>query len=91
MISTRRPAACARRMSSSEPWVTLGRTLEASRILFEDKRHECFAGWVGGQFAGFLVLDMGAPLGGYIRSVGVARRVFAPPDLCPSPRGEGEA
>lgn len=59
-------------MARSEPWVTLGRTLEASRASFADAEYRVFVAHDDDEPLGFLILDprgvAGAP---YIKSVGV--------------------
>ena len=69
----------ARLMSSSEPWRTLGRGLEASRALLEDGSKERYLAVVGTERAGFLILNMAGAFVGYIQAVCVA----------PSLRGRG--
>jgi ribosomal protein S18 acetylase RimI-like enzyme len=59
-------------MTRSEPWVTLGRTLDASRASVTDAEYQVFAAHEDDGPVGFLILDprgvAGAP---YIKSVGV--------------------
>src|SRR5215813_11616861 len=59
-------------MSSSEPWVTLGRGYEASRALLEDPSRERLVAVSGGARAGFLILNMAGAFVGYIQTVCVA-------------------
>ena len=63
---------CARVMSSSEPWVTLGRTYEASYELLGDAAREVYVAKSGGDLAGFIILLMQGALVGYIQTVCVA-------------------
>lgn len=66
----RKWAACL--MASSEPWLTLGRDYAAAMQLLKDPAKECYLVRAGGERAGFLVLDLNGPLGGYIQTIGVA-------------------
>lgn len=60
-------------MSSSEPWITLGRGYEACLRVTRDARHERYVADAGGLIAGFLILDMEAgPFAGYLQTVCVA-------------------
>jgi ribosomal protein S18 acetylase RimI-like enzyme len=68
-------AACAAIMSTSEPWVTLGRTYERSLAVVGDSDAEVYVAvptTVGPEpaaVAGFLVLGMRGAFTGYIRTV----------------------
>jgi [ribosomal protein S18]-alanine N-acetyltransferase len=71
----RRPADrewAARLMASSDPWLTLGRGRADAMRLLKNRAKECFLLSAGGGRAGFLVLDLHGPLGGYIQTVGIA-------------------
>jgi len=78
LLVTIRPATASDRewaaalMTRSEPWVTLGRTLNASRASVADADYQVFVADQDGDPLGFLILDprgvAGAP---YIKSVGV--------------------
>jgi len=59
-------------MAASEPWLTLGRGRAGALRLLRNRRKQCFIVRAGGERAGFLVLDLNGPLGGYIQSIGVA-------------------
>jgi ribosomal-protein-alanine N-acetyltransferase len=61
--------ACARLMSGSEPWTTLGRSYDESLAIVSDSSRESF--WVEreGEWAGFLLLSMQGPFCGYIQTV----------------------
>lgn len=59
-------------MASSEPWLTLGRGYEDTMRLLKKPAKEFYLVRVGGERAGFLVLDLNGPLGGYIQTIGVA-------------------
>jgi len=64
--------ACARMMSGSEPWITLGRDYAASRAILEDRSKERYVGREGNEVAGFLILNMAGAFVGYIQTVCVA-------------------
>lgn len=59
-------------MASSEPWLTLRRGRADALTLLRNRRKQCFIVRSGGERAGFLVLDLNGPLGGYIQTIGVA-------------------
>ncbi|MBX3737012.1 MAG: GNAT family N-acetyltransferase [Candidatus Didemnitutus sp.] len=59
-------------MAASEPWLTLGRGRADALKLLRNRRKQCFIVRSGGERAGFLVLDLNGPLGGYIQTIGVA-------------------
>ena len=65
--------ACARIMSSSEPWVTLQRDYTASLDAVRDPTREVYVATPAGvdQVVGFLILSMRGAFAGYIQSVGV--------------------
>jgi ribosomal protein S18 acetylase RimI-like enzyme len=62
----------ARLMAASEPWLTLGRNYAASLRLLQNPAKEYFLITDQGERAGFLILDLKGPLGGYIQTIGVA-------------------
>ena len=62
----------ARLLSGSEPWITLGRSEEASRKLLSDPEKERYVAFDDGQRAGLLVLNMKGAFVGYIQTVCVA-------------------
>lgn len=61
--------ACARLMSDSEPWRTLGRDYETSLALLSDPTREAY--WIehAGAWAGFLLLYLHGPFRGYIQTI----------------------
>lgn len=59
-------------MARSEPWVTLGRGRADALKLLRNRRKQCLIVRSDGKRAGFLVLDLNGPLGGYIQTIGVA-------------------
>ena len=64
---------CATLMASSEPWITLGRTIEQTRPLFHRPDSTLFIARRGGNPAGFLLLrDRGIVYSPYIASLAVA-------------------
>ena len=64
--------ACAEMMSSSEPWLTLGRTREKALELLTRLDRESYVALRDGRVAGFVVLCMQGPFVGYIQTVCVA-------------------
>jgi len=64
--------ACARLMSSTEPWVTLGRTYEASLATLTDPAKETWVAEVDGAPAGFLILSLRGAFTGYIQTICLA-------------------
>jgi ribosomal-protein-alanine N-acetyltransferase len=60
--------ACARLMSSSEPWITLQRGYEESRRAIEDPGYEVYVA-VESRLLGFIVLNLQGDFAGYIKSV----------------------
>ena len=69
----------ARLMVSSEPWLTLGRGYAGAMRLLHNRTKQVFLVRAGRQHAGFPILDLNGPLGGYIQTIGVA----------PEMRGQG--
>lgn len=65
--------ACARIMSSSEPWITLQRDHAASLDAVRDPSREVYVATPAdvAQVIGFLILSMRGAFAGYIQSVGV--------------------
>lgn len=59
-------------MVSSEPWLTLGRTLEQARRPIQDPSREVYLAVEGGEAVGFLILTLTGPLPGYIQTVAVS-------------------
>jgi [ribosomal protein S18]-alanine N-acetyltransferase len=60
---------CARLMSTSEPWVTLGRTFEASLAIVRDPTREVYLARDSQGIAGFLILCMTGAFVGYIQTI----------------------
>jgi ribosomal protein S18 acetylase RimI-like enzyme len=63
---------CARLMAASEPWITLGRDLEASRRVLSNLALERYVARLDGALAGFLILDLQGSFVGYLKTVCVA-------------------
>src|SRR5690348_7585494 len=64
---------CAQLMASSEPWITLGRTIDQTRPLFRRKDSELFIARRGDVPCGFLLLrDRGIVYSPYIASLAVS-------------------
>jgi ribosomal-protein-alanine N-acetyltransferase len=61
----------AQTMSTSEPWLTLGRTFDESLAIVNDTSRERFVAHDDGAFRGFLLVTPRSPLGGYISIVAV--------------------
>lgn len=61
--------ACARLMTTSEPWVTLGRTYETSLGLIQDLSREVYVARDGAGLAGFLILCLTGAFVGYIQTI----------------------
>jgi ribosomal protein S18 acetylase RimI-like enzyme len=62
-------AECARMMAESEPWITLGRTVEASIRTLRDPGKEVYVSEDEGRIVGFVVIDLRGPFPGYIQTV----------------------
>lgn len=60
---------CARMMAESEPWVTLGRTVESSRRNLQDSGKEVYVLKDGDRVLGFVVIDLRGPFPGYLQTV----------------------
>ena len=71
--------ACARLMAASEPWITLGRSYEASLGIIRDRRREVYLARDETGLAGFVILCMTGALVGYIQTICID----------PSRRGQG--
>lgn len=63
---------CAVMMSSTEPWITLGRGYEASVQSLSDPAKEVYVAELGGEVVGFAILNLQGPFPGYIQTVCVA-------------------
>jgi [ribosomal protein S18]-alanine N-acetyltransferase len=65
---------CAQMMSSSEPWITLGRTYEDALHLLRDPSREVYLARSDGRLVGFIILCMTGAFVGYIQTVCVDPR-----------------
>jgi len=63
---------CARLMSTSEPWMSLGRDYTKALAVVRDPLAEVYIAEGEGQFAGFIILSLVGVLNGYIRTIAVA-------------------
>lgn len=60
---------CADLMLRSEPWITLKRSRDEADRIFATPAKECYLAWHAETRVGFVLLDMGGGLPGYIQSV----------------------
>jgi len=61
--------ACARIMAASEPWITLGRSYEASLGIIQDPSREVYVARDQTGLAGFLILCLTGAFVGYIQTI----------------------
>jgi ribosomal protein S18 acetylase RimI-like enzyme len=61
--------ACARVMSSSEPWITLRRDYDHALHTLTNPTREVLVALVEDILSGFIVINMGGPFAGYIQTV----------------------
>jgi len=64
-----RALECARMMAATEPWITLGRTVDQSLAVVSDPTSETYVLADESSVLGFVVLTLAGPFRGYIRSV----------------------
>jgi ribosomal protein S18 acetylase RimI-like enzyme len=64
--------ACAAIMCSSDPWTTLGRSFEECLSRLTDQTREIWVARLGGEIAGFVILNMKGGFVGYIQTICVA-------------------
>jgi ribosomal protein S18 acetylase RimI-like enzyme len=62
---------CARRMASSEPWITLRRSYEDSLEILKDPSKEVYLAIVNYKIIGFIILQINGAFAGYIQTVAV--------------------
>ena len=60
---------CAGIMAGSEPWITLGRGVEASLAILRDPSREVYVAASASEVIGFLILTMRGAFVGYIQTV----------------------
>jgi [ribosomal protein S18]-alanine N-acetyltransferase len=63
--------ACARLMAESEPWLTLGRSYQASLGIVRDPNREVYIARDEDGLAGFLILCMTGAFVGYIQTIAI--------------------
>ena len=68
-------AACARLMSSSEPWITLQRDFAESLRVFENPAYEVYVAMENDRLAGFIVINLKGDFAGYIKSICVVKEL----------------
>jgi [ribosomal protein S18]-alanine N-acetyltransferase len=64
--------ACAHIMSSSEPWITLGRDYGRSLSVIQDASREVYVAVMGEKVVGFAVLCLVGAFTGYIQTIAIA-------------------
>ncbi|HUQ18359.1 MAG TPA: GNAT family N-acetyltransferase [Gemmatimonadaceae bacterium] len=72
LANTQEAEECARLMSSTDPWITLGRGFEKSLSIITDPSREVYVAEDENGIAGFIVLCMSGVFVGYIQTVLVA-------------------
>jgi [ribosomal protein S18]-alanine N-acetyltransferase len=65
---------CAQLMSSSEPWITLGRSFETSLTIVRDPTREVYLARDESGVAGFLILCLTGAFVGYIQTICIDSR-----------------
>lgn len=68
---------CATMMQASEPWITLGTGYQTLLDVMRNPERDRFIATLGGKLAGFVVVNMAAPLSGYIQTICVAPQARA--------------
>lgn len=63
--------ACAEMMSSSEPWLTLGRTHDQAVKILTSPTREVYVGVIDGRLVGFVVLIMRGAFVGFVQTLAV--------------------
>jgi len=63
---------CARMMTESEPWITLGRGYDESLTILTDSSREVYLVVDGEEIVGFVVLEMMGAFTGYVKSIYVS-------------------
>lgn len=72
LAGTEDAAWCARLMTGSEPWLTLGRDYETALALLTNPAKERYLLRHAGTPVGFLILDLTGPFKGYIQTICMA-------------------
>jgi [ribosomal protein S18]-alanine N-acetyltransferase len=63
---------CARLMSNSEPWITLGLAYDDSLKIISDPTKEVYVATVESRLAGFVIINMQGAFIGYIQTICIA-------------------
>lgn len=63
--------ACAEIMAASEPWITLGMSLDYLIATVNDPLNEVFAAYMGSELAGTMVVQTRGTFTGYLKSIAV--------------------
>jgi ribosomal-protein-alanine N-acetyltransferase len=63
--------ACARLMSTSEPWLTLGRGFDACVAILLNPTKEVLVAANGPAIDGFVIIDLNGAFVGYLQTIGV--------------------
>lgn len=74
LAGTEEAKQCAQMMSSSEPWITMGRTFDQSLAIVEDTSREVYVLADNDQLLGFIIINMRGAFVGYIQIVCVDSR-----------------
>jgi ribosomal protein S18 acetylase RimI-like enzyme len=68
-VDTASGEQCARLMVSSEPWITLHRSLDSALAALQDPGKELHAVRAGDDVSAFVLIDFRGPLAGYIQTI----------------------
>lgn len=71
LASDEQGRACAEIMSTTDPWLTLGRGFDECYALVRDPSREVYVATEGGEVVGFTVIVMQGAFVGYIQTVAV--------------------
>lgn len=71
LADDREARLCAELMSTSEPWLTIGRTFEQSLKLVQHPEREVYVAFDGETFRGFIILVVNGALVGYLQIIAV--------------------
>jgi ribosomal-protein-alanine N-acetyltransferase len=69
MVTDAEARTCAHLMATSEPWLTLGRSFDASLRIVMDPTREIYVARRGDDVVGFIILCMTGAFVGYIQTV----------------------
>lgn len=62
----------ARLMASSEPWLVLGRTVDACRREIQDPSREVYVAVQDGEAVGVIIITLAGPFSGYVQGICVS-------------------